>query len=209
MARPGETRAESLLLRPRRDLWLAAWAACAAFVFPLFLSLYLITIPTGRWAPFAAAHALVMGAFALAAQRLHGAGIHLSRDGIRERAYFLSTVFTPVDRIASVLVVRLLDWNSEDMSRQLFIVDAAGQTLLRIRGQLWHAADFDRIVHFYAVPVHVVEDPMTWSELRRSKYRHNLSKWERQPHLTGGAITLFLALIAFAPLLVVVPLLDR
>jgi hypothetical protein len=208
MARPEETGG-SLLVRPRRDLWLAAWGACAAFVFPLFLSLYLITIPTGRWAPFAVAHALVIGAFALAAQRLHGAGIHLSPDGIRERAYFMSTVFTPVNRIASVLVVRLLDRNSEDMSRQLFIVDAAGQTLLRIRGQLWHAADFDRIVDFYAVPTHVVEDLMTWPELRRSRYRHNVSRWERQPYLTGGAIILFLALITFAPLLFVVPLLDR
>jgi hypothetical protein len=209
MARPEVTGAGSLLLRPRRDLWLAAWGACAAFVFPLFLSLYLITIPTGRWAPFAVAHALVMGAFALAAQRLHGAGIHLSPDGIRERAYFMSTVFTPVDRIASVLVVRLLDRNSEGMSRQLFIVDAAGQTLLRMRGQLWHAADFNRIIDFYAVPAHVVDDPMTWPELRRSMYRHNLSNWERRPYLTGGAIIFFLALITFAPLLVVVPLLHR
>jgi hypothetical protein len=198
-----------LLVRPKRDLWLTAWGACASFVFPLFLSLYLITIPTGLWEPFAVAHVLLIGAFALAAERLRGAGIHLSPDGIRERAYFMPTVFTPVDRIASVLVLKLLDSNSEDMSRQLFIVDAEGQTLLRIRGQLWHSADFNRVMGFYALPIHVDEGPMTWPELRRSEYRRNLSRWERHPYLTGGAAILLLALIMFAPLPFVVPMLDR
>jgi hypothetical protein len=209
MARVDETALGSLLIRPRQELWLAAWGACAAFVTPLFLSIYLITIPTGRWVAFAVAHAILMLAFALAAQRLRGAGVRLAADGIREREYFMPTVFSPVETIASVLVVKLLDASSEDVSRQMFVVDGLGNTLHRFRSQLWHPSDFNRIIDFYAVPVRVVDEPMTWTELRNSKYRRNITKWERHPYLTGGAIAVLLAIITIAPLIFVVPLINR
>lgn len=184
----------SVLIRPKRDLWLSAWVACIMFTVPVFLSLYLITIPTGRWLPFAVAHLVLLILFAVAVARLRGAGIRLSDDGIREREYFSRMVFTSADTVASVIVIRLRDSNSDEISNQLFIVDAAGRTLLRLRGQLWHPHDLNQVMNFYAVPVLRVDAPMTWPQLRRS-YGRNLDRWERHPVLTIGALALAFILV--------------
>jgi hypothetical protein len=189
--------ATSQILRPQRNLWSSAWIACLAFTLPVFLSFYVITVPTGRWVPFAMAQAVLMLLFAGAVARLKGAGVHLSAEGIRERAYFSRAVFTPVEAVSSVLVVKLRDSYSDTMSRQLFVLDARGNTLLRLRGQLWHRADLQRVVHFYAVPVLIVETPLTWPELRRS-YGRNLAAWERHPFLTTAALVIAFLVVAFS-----------
>jgi hypothetical protein len=185
--------------RPKGDLWAGAWAAWLAFTTPVFASLYLLTIPDARWAPFALAHVLLMALFAAVAGRLRGAGILLSAEGIREREYLGALKFTPADNVAAVLVVEVRDSYTDKVMPQYFVIDRAGSTVLRLRGQLWHPADVQAMVQFYGVPVRVTTSDMTWPELRRA-HGANLDRWERHP-----IITTVLAVIVF--LVVAIPIL--
>jgi hypothetical protein len=175
--------AESLVVFPRRVLWSAACIVWLAFTTPVFLALYLLSVPRGHWLPFAIAHAALLLAFVVAAMRLRGAGVRMSADGIREREYFSPMVFTPVETIAGVMIVRVRDSYSDEVSKQVFFTDAAGDTLLRLRSPLWHARDLARMIDFYGVPVRAVETEMTWRQLRH-EYARNLDRWERHPVLT-------------------------
>jgi hypothetical protein len=192
--RPAQLGDWSQRYRPQGNLWPNAWGIWIAFSTPVFAALYLLTVPQDRWVPFLVAHVLLMAAFAVVAGRLHRAGVLLAKDGIREREYLGPLVFTPVDDIASVIVVKLRDPYSDRFSLQYFVVDHAGRTVLRLRGQLWHPADLAQIVGFYGVPVHYRDDELSWRQLRR-EYGSNLDRWERHPVLTAGfLIVLFLAI---------------
>ncbi|WP_148040115.1 hypothetical protein [Cryobacterium tepidiphilum] len=198
---------ECELFRPKRILWLGAWMTFGALTIPLFFTLYFLTIPTGTWVPFAVAHAVLVLAFAVVAQRLKAAGVLLAPDGIREREYFSRMAFTPVEAIATVMVVKLVDSYGEDVSRQLFMLDAEGRRLLRLRGQLWHAADFDRVVEYFSVPVRYIEPAMTWPEFRRS-LGGNLAWWERRPILTNAILIAIFVAVAVSTLFAVMAAID-
>lgn len=192
----------SSVFRPKRTLWVAAWVTFSALTLPLYAALYFLTVPAGRWLPFAVSHVVLVLLFAVVAQRLKAAGLVLAPDGIREREYFSAMVFTPVAAIASVVVVKLCDSYGEQVSRQLFMLDAEGRTLLRLRGQLWHRTDFDRIAEFYPVPLRVVEPALTWREFRRD-FGCNLDRWERRPVLTASVLTVIAVAVALAMYLAV------
>jgi hypothetical protein len=191
---------ETVLFRPKTTLWLSSWLVCMAFTVPVFFALYLVSAPLGRWFPIAVAHAVLLLLFAAVVWRLRGAGVRLSADGIRERAYFSGTVFTPAEAVASAIVVPLRDLSSDEVFEQLFLVDPAGRTVLRLRGHLWHPADLNQIVDYYAVPVLRIETALTWRELRRS-YGRNLEPWERHPVLTGITLATLLIVVVAGGLL--------
>ncbi|MCU1571709.1 MAG: hypothetical protein JWR33_2450 [Naasia sp.] len=172
-------------VRPRRGLWPRGWAQLSALIIPLFGALYWMTVPSGPWPAVLAVHVAVSVVIVGALQWLRRAGVWLSPDGVRERAYFGREVFTPVERIASVLVVPLAQ--SGDVAHQLFLLDEAGHTLLRMRGQLWRLADLTQVAEFFAVPARWVEPPMSWAELRAA-YGAKLSRWERHPNLTTALV---------------------
>lgn len=170
------------------------------FTVPVFLSLYVIVMPTGRWLPFVIAHVVLLLLFTGAAYRLWGAGVTLAADGIREREYFSRMVFTPVEAVASVDVMSVRNSYSDDVVEHVFFLDADGRTLLRFRSQMWDRADLSDMINFYAVPIHRNETPLSWSQLRRSHGR-NLDVWERHPIVTSSAVTLLL-LIVLVPLVI-------
>ncbi|GAB3138143.1 hypothetical protein [Marisediminicola antarctica] len=179
----------SHVFRPKQNLWSAAWVIWFAITIPLFLTLYVLTMHDGRWVPFLAAHIGLLLLFAAVGQRLKGAGVALAPDGIRERAYLGRVVFTPVDLVASVIVIQVFDSLSNEISHQLFMLDADGRTVLRLRGQLWHRADLTRITSFYSVPVHAPNEVLTWREVRRD-HGSKLSWFERHALLTRALLVL-------------------
>ena len=184
----------SHVFRPKQDLWTAAWVIWLTVTVPLFLTLYVLTTQEGRWVPFLAAHVALLLLFAAAVQRLKEAGVALASDGICERAYFGRVVFTPVDLVASVMLIKVFDSLSNDISLQLFLVDADGRTVLRLRGQLWHRADLTHITNFYSVPIHAPVEVLTWRELRRD-HGSRLSWFERHALVTRALLVLgFLAI---------------
>lgn len=175
----------SRLFRPQRRLWFAAWIAWLAFTTPVFAAAYMLTIAQGHWMPFAIAHGALLIVFALAEWRLRGAGVLFGADGIREREYFSRMTFTPASAVAAVLIVRVRDSYSDEVSQQIFVMDAAGGTLLRLRSPLWDVTDLVEMIEFYDVPVRVEESEMTWQQLRR-EYGSKLQAWERYPALTAA-----------------------
>jgi hypothetical protein len=198
---PAEQGDWSQRYRPQGNLWPNAWRIWMAFSIPVFASLYLLTVPQNRWLPFLAAHVVLMAAFAAVAGRLHKAGVLLAEDGIREREYLGPLVFTPAADVASVIVVKLRDPYSDRFSRQYFVVDHQGRTVLRLRGQLWHPADLAQIVEFFGVPVRYLENELSWKQLRQ-KYGRNLDRWERHPVLTTLFCVVVFLVIAVPVLLV-------
>jgi len=192
-----ESTQRRLHVQPMRDLWREGWHVFAAMSLPLFGACYLLTAGSNVWPIVVTAHLVATGVFAAVAGRLHGAGVLIDDDGIHERAYLRSTVSTPLSAVRAVLLVPVHRTLVTEVTHQLFVVDRAGGTLLRMRGQLWHRRDLLAVAHRFGTPVQVTEAPMTWAELRRSPFRSNLEPWERHPVLTGtGIVVLAIAVIA-------------
>ncbi len=184
-----------LHVKPMRDLWREGWLAFAAMSLPPFAACYLLTAAS-EWPVIAVAHAACTLLFAAVAGRLRGAGVIVDADGIHERAYLRSTVFTPLHRVKAVLIIPVHRSLLNEVTHQLFVIDGEGATLLRMRGQLWHPRDLRAVAHHFDVPVRVFDPPLTWSELRRSPYGRNLERWERHPVLTAsGLVVLGIAVI--------------
>lgn len=180
-------------VRPRRGLWPRAWLQLTALTVPLFGALYWMTAPEGPWQVVLAVHLALTVLVVVALQWLRRAGVSLAPDGVRERAYFRRATFTPVERIASVLV---LDVGEPGVSsHQLFLLDEAGRTLLRMRGQLWSLVDLTQVAEYYHVPTRWIEQPLSWAELRL-KHGSRLYRWERHPRWT--AILLCAGVVAVA-----------
>ncbi|WP_210480929.1 hypothetical protein [Naasia sp. SYSU D00948] len=186
-----------------RDLWLEGWLSFAAMSLPAFAALYIVTASTGWWPAVLIAQIAATGVFAAVAGRLRGAGVVLDADGIYERAYLRSTVFTPRQLVAEVLVIPVHRTLLDEVTHQLFMVDAAGRTLLRMRGQLWHRRDLYAAAHHFDVPVRVLEPALTWAQLRRSPYRRNLERFERHPLITATSLAV-LTVAVITPVLAVV-----
>ncbi len=190
------TEPRPLRVKPMRDLWREGWLAFAAMSLPVFGACYLLTAASGWWPLVAAAHLAATLIFAAVAGRLRGSGVVVDADGIHERAYLRSTVFTPLHRAKAVLIIPVHRSLLSEVTHQLFVVDEDGATLLRMRGQLWHPRDLRAVANHFEVPVRVVDPPLTWSELRRSPYGPNLEPWERHPVLSAlGLILLGIAVI--------------
>ena len=191
------TEAAALRIKPMRDLWREGWKSFLATAVPIFGALGLVAADSGRWTAVLAGFAGATAVFALVAGRLRGAGVVLDADGIHERAYLRSTVFTPRRRVHQALVVPVGRTLLDEVTHQLFLLDRRGRTLLRMRGQLWDPRDLKAAATYFEVPVRVLDAPVTWSELRQSPYRGNLEPWERHPLLTAaGLATAAIAVLA-------------
>jgi len=182
------TGAAELRIKPMRDLWREGWKSFLATSVPLFGALGIVAAETGRWPVVLAGFAGATVVFALVAGRLRGAGVMLDPEGVHERAYLRSTVFTPRRRVHQALVVPVGRTLLDEVTHQLFLLDRRGRTLLRMRGQLWDPQDLKAAAAYFDVPVRVLDTPVTWSELRQSPYRGNLEPWERHPLLTAAAL---------------------
>jgi hypothetical protein len=194
---------DALRIRPMSDLWQEGWRSFLAMSVPTFGALGLVTATTGWWPAVLAGFAGATLVFALVAGRLRGSGVVLDADGIHERAYLRSTVFTPRRRVHQALVIPVGRTLLDEVTHQLFLLDRRGRTLLRMRGQLWDPRDLHAAATYFGVPVRILEPPMTWSELRRSPHRMNLEPWERHPFLTTAALVV-LAIAVLTPALATV-----
>lgn len=180
------SRALELTIQPARPVRLRAWALGLALSMPVFFALYWLTVPTGHSVHVIIAHAAVLLAFAIAAERLRRAKIVFSADGIRNSTW-LSTRFTPVSELASILVLTLADGQTLHQFAQYFFLDRSGRTRLRLRGQFWSKADLSRAAAFYDLPVSLIPSTISGKEARAT-YRTQLQWFERRPVLTVAAL---------------------
>jgi hypothetical protein len=170
------------------DLWLGGWLSFLAMSVPVFGALLLLTAATQWWPAVLAGFGGATLVFAAVAGRLRRSGVMLDANGIHERAYLRSTVFTPRRRVHQVLVIPVGRTLLDEVTHQLFMLDRRGRTLLRMRGQLWDPRDLQAAASYFEVPVRTLDTVVTWSELRRSPHRGNLEPWERHPVPTAIAL---------------------
>lgn len=178
----------ALVAKPTRARWADAYAVFTAITVPLFGTLYLLTAPAGPWVAVAVAHAVLIAVFAALELRLRRSGVRLTPTILEERSWLRSAVSTPAEQVAGVLLLDIYRGLTDGTHRQLFLIDADGRTLLRMRGQLWSKADLAAVAAYYAVPITDPGRPMTWKSVRRSKFAVNLERWERRPRLVATVL---------------------
>lgn len=178
----------ALALHPRWGSFAASVVTTGALsVLPPFAALIALSIPTGRW-PTVLAVLLVCAAFvALAAIRMNNTLIEVRETTVVDRGYWGPGVHVPLAELESILVVKLLAGGSPEFHKQLFVLDGAGRTRIRMRGQYWHPDDLRRLERVLGLPVRNAGVAVTAAEFR-SLYRPNLLWHERHPVLLGALV---------------------
>jgi hypothetical protein len=123
-------------LRPRRSLFWQALSGTLAFLVPVSIVLYALTVPDGPWYLVVALEVVVILAFGLSYLSYLGVGFWIGPEGIAERGFFGRGTWVPRERIASIVLLNTYR-DGEAPVPQLFICGADGDSLLRMRGQFW------------------------------------------------------------------------
>jgi len=187
---------ETIVVRPLFS-WLAGtvyWASALALA-PPFATLYAVgwgSPGIGSVVLLNAIVAVVLLAFIL---RVRSTRLIFAPDSITEVRYLGGRTVTPISELASVRVLQLYNGRSFETTKQIFFLDAAGRTRVRLRGQFWDASDMNRSAHAYDLPVEMVEEPVSRADLRQ-RYGKNLYLYERYPFATyvvGAAVALSIA----------------
>jgi hypothetical protein len=175
-------RAQSL--RPHGHLVRQTTLSILAFFAPVFAVLYWLTIPLDQWQHVAIAQAIVMVGAALGIIAFLRTGIWVDDTGITERGFFGRLTSFGREQVGSIVLLELYESGAIDTHPQMFVTDADGKLLVRMRGQFYSRGAMDMVIDELDAPVVRVPDPMTLSELNR--LRPELLYWfERR--ITGRA----------------------
>ena len=199
--RTGTSERPTLVLRPRSGSFATSVVTTGALsVLPPSLALFALSIPTGRWPTVLAVLLVTTGVVALAAIRMRNTLIEVRETTVIDRGYWGPGARVPLAELQSILVVKLMAGGSPEIHKQLFVLDRAGRTRIRMRGQYWHPDDLRRLERVLGLPARTADAPLTASEFR-SVYRRNLLWHERHPLLTAAAVAT-LALCVAAPVFI-------
>ena len=155
------------VLRPHGHLLHQTTLSILAFFAPVFAVLYWLTIPLGEWGNVAVAQAIVMIGAAAGIISFLRTCIWVDDTGITERGFFGRLTSFSREQVGSVVVLDLYQSGAIDTHPQLFVTDADGQLLVRMRGQFYSKGAMDTVADELSVPVVRVPDPMTLTELNR------------------------------------------
>jgi hypothetical protein len=152
-----------------------------AFV-PASITAVALALQGGRLGPVTAAIVLTLVVCALGAWRLVGARVVLDAEGVL--VWSLLAHGRRVDRKKVAVAIDLPLFNEERMepSRQLFLMDARGRTLLRMNGAWWSDDQLAAVAQHLEVPLETIPESMTSRELRRTR-AVQLQWFERHPVL--------------------------
>lgn len=185
-------------IRPLSSLFRQGLLGSIVFITIVFVVLYFLTVPNGPWTLVLSLQVVAMVVVGLAAWGYFSATIWVSRTEVSERGFFGTRRRFPVAEIDSILVATTVGSGGE-LQRQVFIRDAAGRLLVRMRGQFWSAESMDAVVTTLPVPVVKIDEVTTIKELRQ-QYPQLLFWFERRPVLalavTAG-VSLLIGVVLF------------
>ncbi|WP_130177121.1 hypothetical protein [Cryobacterium sp. SO1] len=167
MARITGTALRAQALRPHGHLLRQSTLSILAFFAPVFAVLYWLTIPLGEWVPVLVVQLIVMLAATLGIVGFLRTCVWVDETGISERGFFGQVNSFPAEQVASVVVLELYQSGAIDTHPQLFVTDADGQLLVRMRGQFYSRGAMETVADELGAPVVRVPDPMTLTELNR------------------------------------------
>jgi hypothetical protein len=171
-------------LRPRRSLFWQALAGTIAFLVPVSGALYYLTIPDGPWRIVLALQVLVVVTFVASYLSYVSLGFWVGPSGIAERGFFGLSKYVPREEIGSIVLVNTYRAGGAETYAQLFICDAAGSQLLRMRGQFWSMTRMHAVSEALDIPLTEWTDDVTRAELLEE--HPGLLYWfERHPVIVG------------------------
>ncbi|MCY7405567.1 MAG: hypothetical protein LH475_13255 [Cryobacterium sp.] len=154
-------------MRPRRQLVARAIIAALSLLVPLLIVLYWLTIPQGTWMFVAAIQLGLTILGVVGVYRARKMWVTITADSLQSRS-LLGTVTTwDTADIASVVLVDLYQSGTVDTLTHLYLLDSAGDVLLRLRGQIWPRSGMENMIDTLGVAVVRPPDPLTLAELGR------------------------------------------
>lgn len=159
----------SITVHLRRRLLGQGLVAVFSLTGPILLVLFWLTIPDGTWPMVAAATVAVLLLVAYAVVQYFRIAVIVTPTRLVERTFFAGTRRIPVDKVARAVLLDLHRTLAAEPRRQLFVLDADGRVLLRMRGDFWSTRSIHDVAsHLVTVPVEHVEDALTLEELQRT-----------------------------------------
>ena len=192
MANVAETRPDLSayrVLMPRRSLYRQALLATLAFLGPVLIVLYWITIPDGPWVVVLVTHLIASAAFAVASWSFFAVAVWVHPTGIAERGFFGSRTHFERDEIDSIMLVRTFAGGSPtETMPQLFVCGPNGEQLVRMRGAFWTDEAMEAVSEELDIPITEFSESVTSAELLE-EYPHLLYWFERRPVLAAAVFS--------------------
>jgi hypothetical protein len=203
VSHPHRTPTGLARLRPRQSVLRRAGIATLALLGPIFAVLYFLTVPDGAWPAILIGQACVSLVLALAAITFLRVAVWVGPDGITERGLFGSMTHLPTDEIGSILLVHTFHGGGgADTLPQLFLCDADGNQVIRLRGEFWSIRDMAAVCETLDIPLTELGESLTSRELL-SQYPGLLYWFERHPVAASalfGVVVLAAATLLYAGL---------
>jgi len=163
--------------------------SAALITVPPFAALYFLTASSGGWPFLLALQVAVSSIAVVGSASTQRAVIRIDEDGFNETGYFGGRTRTSLADIGSILVIPLAAGQTLATNDQVFVLDQAGRTRVRVRGQYWGPAVVRAITTAFDVPVHRIENAMTPAEMRHA-HRSKLYFHERHPVIVTTALAI-------------------
>ncbi|MGL4340211.1 MAG: hypothetical protein ACRCSP_07305 [Rhodoglobus sp.] len=171
---------KTIHLRPHSHVLSHGLTACIAFMVPVFLVLYFLTVPRGPWLAVLVAQLIVTAMIGFATSRYFGVGIWVDENGIAERGFFRAKRHYPLAEIGSVVTATTFESAQLSSQPQLFVCDHEGRQLVRMRGQFWSRASMEKVANALDVPHIPVDETLSTKEIHQDF--PDLGYWfERHP----------------------------
>ena len=184
VTRPSTT--DSIALRPHASVFREGILAVVAFSTPVFVVLYVLTVPFGTWKAVLATQVLASIVVIVGVVMYRRVGIWVSRTSITEVGMLGRTRRVEADEIGSVLVATVFEASGTTSLPQLFVRDKQGKQVVRMCGQFWTKASMDIVLATLDVPKQTREDSVSTRELR-TDYPGLLYWFERRPVIAALA----------------------
>jgi hypothetical protein len=149
---------------PRRSLIVEGALSYLCATVPVFLAVYLLSGPDRTLLVLAlqVGTALVYAVPVVLYSRV---SIEVDAESITERPFLGRRRTLPLHRVAVVAVGDTYRQSSADIVSLLFVGDAQGSRLLRMRGTYWDQADIDRVARAIGEERLQLPDPISVTEL--------------------------------------------
>lgn len=184
-------------LRPHGQLFRQGVLACIAFMTPVFIVLYVVTVPDGPWQGVVAVHVISSITIVLAGAAYFRVVIMVDPDSVTEVGFFGSRRRVLRADIGSLVRAEIYDNSGFRTLPQLFVCAPDGSQLIRMRGQFWSALSMDTVATTLGMTPRTLDEPLSTGELRR-EYPGLLYWFELHPIITAGIFTGATAVVAGA-----------
>ena len=184
-------------LRPHAHLFGQGIIAVVAFMTPVFVVLYVLSIPSGPWRAVLATQILATIVIVGASVAYFRVGIWVDRTSITEIGFFGRRKRFEAAELDSVFVADVFEASGAVSLPQLFVRDKEGKQVIRMRGQFWSRESMDTVLATLEVPKQARDHVVSTRELR-DEFPGLLYWFERRPVIAALVFTAITAVVGGA-----------